>query len=117
MIRRAISPRLAIKMRLYIGEACGKLATCQARARRGEKGFDKRDACHQSHHLLVSTLNSGLSKSTDSPSSTSTATIVPLTSAGISLNVFIASTMQTVFSGETRSPTFANGSALGLGFE
>ena len=46
----------------------------------------------------VFTLNSGLPNSTGSSFSTSTATICPDTTAGISLKTFIASIMQTVVS-------------------
>ena len=57
------------------------------------------------HHARVSTLNNGWPNSTGSPFSTSTVTILPDTSAGISLKTFMASTMQTVVSGPTWSPT------------
>ena len=74
MTRSAISPRLATRILVYI------------------------------RYLLVSTLNSGLPNSTASSFSTSTETIVPEISAGISLNTFIASTMQITCPFLTTSP-------------
>ena len=57
---------------------------------------------------------SGWPNSTGAPFSTSMDTICPETPAGISLKTFMASAMQTVFSGPIRSPTFANGGESGL---
>ena len=61
----------------------------------------------------VSTLNRGCPNSTGAPFSTSTATIRPETSAGIWLNTFMASTMQTTVSGPTWSPTLTKGGESG----
>ena len=72
---------------------------------------------HACPTACVSTLNSGWPNSTGSPFSTSTATIFPATSAGISLKTFIASTMQTVVSGPTWSPTLTYGGESGSGAE
>src|SRR5699024_348883 len=64
---------------------------------------------------FVFTLNNGWPYSTSSPSSTSTSTISPETSASISLNNFIASTIQTTESFVTELPFITKGSFPGDG--
>ena len=72
IMRRAISPRLAIRMRLNMSENADAVLLANLDLEQRLIGVD------------------------GSPSSTSTATIFPRISAGISLNDFMASMMQTV---------------------
>ncbi len=63
-----------------------------------------------------STKNNGCPNSTGVPSSTNTFTILPETSASISLNNFIASTIQTTLFSVIISPTSTKGGLSGEGF-
>ena len=61
------------------------------------------------------TRNNGWPNSMASPLFTRIAVIVPLTSAGIWLKTFIASSRQTIVSGVTTEPTVTNAGSPGVG--
>src|SRR5687768_1757140 len=112
MIRRAISPRLAMRIREDMVEYAGG-------------GRQKADGAREhfcplpsAYRLLIHaglTRNSGWSNWTVWPFWQRTRSIVPLTPALWVLNVFIASMMQTSVSSLTLEPTETNGFSPGLG--
>src|SRR3954453_20362718 len=120
MIRNAISPRLATRMRWNIATSELRSAECLG-MRNADCGMKRADACFHSalripHSALVQaglTRKRGGPNPTDWPFLTRIWVIVPVTPAGMSVKTFIASMTQTVVSGRTAEPTETNGGASG----